>query len=77
MTNDVTGGGEGGGGMVAHIFFILFCSMFRQAHSNQAHSGDYFANQTRPKTNMEKEFLNESKLSKLSIVGRIIGDSHR
>ena len=35
---------------------ILFCSMFRQARSNQAHSGDYFANQTRPKTNMEKEF---------------------
>ena len=45
-------GGHGG-----PRFFILFCSMYKQARSNQACSGcDYFVNQTRPKTNMEKEF---------------------
>ena len=50
--------------MVAHVFFILFCSMFRQARSNQARSGcDYFANQTRPKQIWRKSSVNENKLS--------------
>ena len=72
MTVDVTGGHGG-----PH-FFILFCSMFRQARSNQARSGcDYFANQNAQKQIWRKSSVNENKLLKLSIVGRTIGDSHR
>ena len=51
-------GGHGG-----PRFFILFCSMFRQACSNQARSGcDYFANQTCPKQIWGKSSVNENKL---------------